>query len=96
MSLREDLAARLAHLESHLAEQILEAEATRTQIRETMAQLQSIEAAPPQATSPTGPQTSVEKVGLFRSLFRGREDVYRAMGYRVDDAHGLPLLEGID
>ncbi len=76
MPLREDLVARLASLEARLADQLRDTEATRAQIRETQEQLQSIEVAPSRSTSPSVPQTSIEKVALFRSLFRGREDVY--------------------
>lgn len=75
MPFREDLVAGLASLEARLADQLRDTEATRAQIRETQEQLQSIEVPPSPSTSPSVPQTSIEKVALFRSLFRGREDV---------------------
>ena len=37
-----------------------------------------------------------DSLAVFRKMFEKRMKGYRAMGYRVDDAHGLPLLEGID
>ena len=76
MSPREALAARLESLEALLAEQLRDAEVTRTLIREIQAQYQSIAAADVQDASRTGPQSPIEKVALFRSLFRGRDDVY--------------------
>ncbi len=38
--------------------------------------IQSQETVSPPVSAFTTPQTSIEKVKLFRSLFRGREDIY--------------------
>ena len=76
MSHREDLAAQLDSLETQLAEQLRYAEATRAQIREIQAQLQPIAAIDAREALTPGPQSPIAKVALFRSLFRGREDVF--------------------
>lgn len=99
MSHREDLAAQLDSLETHLAEQLRDAEATRAQIREIQAKLQTITAADAREASIPGPQSPIEKVALFRSLFRGRDPLpgiqpqWRRDG--EDATQGLQNLEGL-
>ncbi|MBP1628350.1 MAG: putative helicase [Holophagaceae bacterium] len=76
MSLREDLVAQLVSLEARLAEQLRDTESTRTQIRELHTQIRVLDAPCERAVTVTGPQSPTEKVALFRSLFRGREDLF--------------------
>jgi len=76
MLLRDDLAARLERLKARLAEQLQEAENTRTHIGEIRAQLEATDVAHAPDSSHSIPKSPAEKVALFRSLFRGREDVY--------------------
>ena len=65
--------ARVARLEKELEE-------SRTALESLRTVLAAGRLPPPTAPvvipSPTAPVTSSEKVALFRSLFRGREDVY--------------------
>ncbi|WP_005033209.1 TOTE conflict system archaeo-eukaryotic primase domain-containing protein [Holophaga foetida] len=76
MLLREDLATQLELLEARLTERLKETEGIRAQIEEIRAQLQATDAAHAPDSSHSGPQSPAEKVALFRSMFRGREDVY--------------------
>jgi len=76
MPLRAELAEHLAGLEARLAEQIRGVEDTRTQIRDIQSQIRSFDEATHPASPHPSPQSPQEKVALFRSLFRGREDVY--------------------
>lgn len=73
------VARELARLERRLAEleeerQSLEARIAR--LRDEFAAGPAIVVAPRQAGRATSPATPHEKLGLFRSLFRGREDVF--------------------
>ena len=65
-----------ARIES-LRKEILELDARRVQLQEMLRQLESVGLA---GTPPSAPSTSFdsqqEKIALFRSLFRGREDVF--------------------
>src|SRR2546428_6550178 len=65
--------ARVARLEKELEE-------SRPALESLMTELEAGRSSPPTAPAlipaPTAPMTSTEKVALFRSLFRGREEVY--------------------
>src|SRR5437867_10726580 len=54
----------------------VEAEITEAQGRLTTLKTAPAARAEPIAPSPSAPSTAVEKVALFRSLFRGRDDIY--------------------
>lgn len=66
--------ARVARLEKELEESRAALESLRTVL--AAAGRSSPPTAPALIPSSTAPVTSSEKVALFRSLFRGREDVY--------------------
>jgi superfamily II DNA or RNA helicase len=80
---REGLVAEIAAEEARVAGLERECEATRARLDSLRQHLEMV-AAPPLVMSgsfplfPTAPipQTPIEKVRLFRSLFRGREDVF--------------------
>ncbi|MBL0212162.1 MAG: DEAD/DEAH box helicase family protein [Holophagaceae bacterium] len=76
MTTRADILQRLQELEGDLLQKEREAEATRTQIQRQRAALAELETAQAAAGAIQAPQTPKEKVALFRSLFRGREDVF--------------------
>lgn len=76
MTSRADLLDALKSLESRISEQVREVEVTRAQIQQIKAQLLRAGEARELAVPYGGSRTSEEKVVLFRSLFRGREDVY--------------------
>ena len=76
MAIRTELAARLEALEARLAEQVRETEATRAQIQCIRAEILVLNEAQPKAIQSGTPHSPEDKVALFRSLFRGREDVY--------------------
>ena len=69
---REALAAQIACQEARLEELDAEQAAARQRLDALRAQL----AAHPDTSSKESPQTNEEKVALFRSLFRGRTDVF--------------------
>jgi len=78
---RKELAEELSRLESRLAELDGERSALKDRISAVLRQIAVPEptavAAPPlRAPSVSPPATGPEKVALFASLFRGREDVY--------------------
>jgi hypothetical protein len=68
MSFVSDPADAIAREEARVARQSLRAEIEAARL--------SPPTAPTLIPSPSAPVTSSEKVALFRSLFRGREDVY--------------------
>ena len=76
MPLRSELARQLADLEALLTEEIRCVEATRSQIQDLQAQIRSLDEKTLPSKPARSPQSPEEKVALFRSLFRGREDVY--------------------
>src|SRR3989442_6117605 len=65
--------ARVARLEKELEESRAALESLRTELE---AGRSSPPTAPALIPAPTAPMTSTEKVALFRSMFRGREEVY--------------------
>ncbi len=79
---REELLAEIAREESRLADLRAEAEAAGARLAALREQLASASHVPVDsplnASSPTvaAPLTNAAKVALFRSLFRGREDVF--------------------
>jgi hypothetical protein len=80
MSLKEDLEAKITKEEMHLAGLEVEIAATTARLAELRRQL-TTEAlvqviSPWQAQTAGVPSTNAAKVALFRSLFRGREDVF--------------------
>lgn len=91
MTSRADLLDALKNLESRISEQVREVEVTRAQIQQIKAQLLRVGEARELAVPYGGSRTSEEKVALFRSLFRGREDVY---GSSKDPSLELPFLQG--
>lgn len=76
MAIRTELAARMEALEARLADQVREAEATRAQIHGIRAQLLALNEVQAPEIPPGTPHSPETKVALFRTLFRGREDVY--------------------
>ena len=78
---RDELLSKVAEEEARLASLDQEREQTRHRLAALQLHLASF-AAPPGGIfrsgirSPTMPTTPAEKVRLFRSLFRGRTDVY--------------------
>src|SRR2546428_371126 len=80
--------ARIARLERELKESRAALESPRTELE---AGRSSPPTAPALIPAPTAPMTSAEKVALFRSMFRGREDVYPSCGPTVGlAARGYP------
>ena len=81
-SQREALLRALAQEEAHLARLGAEQSDSRRRLGALQAELASLGAEPeirvrvPLAIGAPAPRTSAEKVTLFRSLFRGREDVF--------------------
>ena len=79
---RENLLESISSAESRLALLRSEGDAIRGQLTALRAELESLGLdpevpAPPHSSKDTpGPTTPAEKVRLFRSLFRGREEVY--------------------
>jgi hypothetical protein len=80
MSREDELAAQIQRAESELA-------ALRRAQEETLARLAALRASAPTISGPpqlrlpiargvTAPRTGAEKIRLFRSLFRGRTDVF--------------------
>ena len=82
LSQREDLLRALAQEKGHLARLEAEQSDSRRRLGALQAELASLGAEPeirvrvPLAIDARVPRTSAEKVTLFRSLFRGREDVF--------------------
>ena len=76
MTSRADLLSSLKDLESKLFAQVRQVEETREQIQFIKMQLAALDKERQAAPSIERPTTPAEKVALFRSLFRGREDVY--------------------
>ena len=80
MSFVSDPAAAIAREEARLARLEKELDQSRAALESLKAELDAARLSPPTAPapipSPSAPMTSLEKVALFRSLFRGREDVY--------------------
>ncbi len=76
MTSRLELAADLETLETQLRERVQEVESTRARIQDLQAQIRALDEAVVPAFSPGLQLSPSEKVRLFRSIFRGREDVY--------------------
>ncbi|MGH7947356.1 MAG: TOTE conflict system archaeo-eukaryotic primase domain-containing protein [Opitutaceae bacterium] len=81
-SRREDLLQAIAMEEARLARLEAEQASTRSRLVALQAELATFEAEPeirvrlPIAVENPVPKTSAEKIKLFRSLFRGRDDVF--------------------
>ena len=79
---RDDILQEIAREEARLADLDRSRDETQTRLASLKAELDAIPARPSLPLhSPTNgeiPQTPAEKVGLFRSLFRGRTDVFPA------------------
>lgn len=81
-SRRRELVAAIAEEEAHLARIEAEQAAARSRLQGLRAQLASLGIEPTirvrlrLAASTPAPNTRADKVRLFRSLFRGREDVF--------------------
>ena len=81
-SLRDELLAELTRGEANLAELERQRDAARSRMEALRAKLVALSAdEPAQSTlaitsGPPAPSTSTEKVRLFRSLFKGREDIF--------------------
>jgi superfamily II DNA or RNA helicase len=79
---REDLLRTIAQEEGHLARLETEQAEARARIAALQSELgllgaePGIRDCPRLAVAPGGPRTPAEKVKLFRTLFRGREDVF--------------------
>lgn len=73
---RSVLLENLRRLESLLAEQVHEAEKTRSEIQQITNQLGAFVDRDEDPVSKENPPTPSEKVALFKSLFRGREDIF--------------------
>jgi superfamily II DNA or RNA helicase len=71
-----DLLRHMEALESRLSEQVRQVEETRKLIQKLKAKLAAEDNESAVAPSREGPTTAAAKVALFRSLFRGREDVF--------------------
>ena len=85
---RKALAAQIAREEARLTEIAAEQAASRQRLEALRAQLATLS----DASDRESPQTNEEKVALFRSLFRGRTEVFpkywqnrRAVGGTSDD-----------
>jgi superfamily II DNA or RNA helicase len=82
MSLKEDLEAKITREELRLAELEAEIAATASRLAKLRSQLtaqarvQMVTPWKPFPTTAGAPSTNAAKVALFRSLFRGREDVF--------------------
>ena len=80
MSFVSDPADAIAREEARVARLEKELEQSRAALESLRAETEAARLSPPTAPalipSPSAPVTSSEKVALFRSLFRGREDVY--------------------
>lgn len=76
MTSRLELATDLETLEAQLREQLQGVENTRAQIQDLKGQIRALEEGVAPILSRELPLGPSEKVTLFRSLFRGREDVY--------------------
>jgi superfamily II DNA or RNA helicase len=82
MSLKEDLEAKITREELRLAELKVEIAATTARLAELRRQLatealvQVVAPWKPVLPTASAPATNAAKVALFRSLFRGREDVF--------------------
>ncbi len=76
MTSRMDLVADLETLEAQLRERVQEVESTRARIQELQAQIRTLDEGVDPTSSHESPLGPSEKVTLFRSIFRGREDVY--------------------
>ena len=75
------LAAALAEEEARLRRLEIERAEAKARADALRAQLAAVDDAPtvraqPAAASPVGPRSPIEKVKLFRRLFRGRDDLY--------------------
>ena len=81
-SRREDLLREMAQEEARLQRLEAEQAATRTRLAVVQAELATLDAEPqirvrlPLVAEAPVPRTSAEKVKLFRSLFRGRQEVF--------------------
>ena len=74
--LETELAA-LAHLDRQRGDSLVRIEGLRSQLPSTRSPSEaSSPDAPPAAGTPNGPGSAAEKVALFRSLFRGRQDLF--------------------
>lgn len=79
---REQLRAAIAREEAHLAKLEADQTAARSRLTQLRAELEALGGEPgsavrlPLVVEVPVPRTPVEKVRLFRSLFRGREDVF--------------------
>ncbi len=74
--LETELAA-LAHLDRQRGDSLVRIEGLRSQLPSTRSPSEaSSPDAPPAAGTPTGPGSAAGKVALFRSLFRGRQDLF--------------------
>lgn len=70
----EKLAAQIAREEARLREIDAEQAAARKRLKALSAKLDMLQQ--PDPGNPVSPQSNVQKVALFRSLFRGRTDVF--------------------
>jgi hypothetical protein len=75
MTSRAELEENLKALESRLRDEMNQVEGTRAEIARIRKALSAMDSTERAETAP-GPATPADKVALFRSLFRGREDVY--------------------
>lgn len=76
MTSRLDLVADLETLEAQLKARVQEVESTRARIQDLQTQIRTLDEGVAPALPHEFPKAPTEKVTLFRSLFRGREDVY--------------------
>jgi hypothetical protein len=76
--------ARVARLETELKESRAALESLRAELSAGRLSPPTVPALTPSAPAPV---TSSEKVALFRSLFRGREDVYPKLWTNVKTSH---------
>lgn len=75
MATSQALHDALRQLESVLAEPHRQIEETRSKMQRIKADLADMDREAGETAPQLGPATSAGKVALFRSLFRGREDV---------------------
>jgi hypothetical protein len=82
LSDRTEIAAELARAEARLAELETERDQLRARIADLRSELASVPTTPAITVTPPPPATTAapapkaDKVALFGSLFRGRQDVY--------------------
>jgi len=76
MTDRTDLLRSLKALESRLSEQVRQVEETRELIQQIKTKLAAEDKERAVAPTREGPTTAAAKIALFKSLFRGREDVF--------------------